>query len=197
MARILFDSARIRLTMPEAYPAHRSAIAYHSQFSEDRMPDEALGLDPIALAIMRWAMQRWERVSWLNTYAAGTWLPRLELELVPGLSCAAHFAIVADRAPDTVDDHLEAGRAMQRVWLQATRLGLQMQPETTPLIFAAYARSGRRFSRAPGSGSRPRASRRGSGGSSAKSSSLAPCSWRASGTALQPPLARCEGRSMN
>jgi nitroreductase len=99
---------------------------------------------------MRWAMQRWERVSWLNTYAAGTWLPRLELELVPGLSCAAHFAIVADRAPETVDDHLDAGSAMQRVWLQATRLGLQMQPETTPLIFAAYVRTGRRFSRTPG-----------------------------------------------
>ena len=79
-----------------------------------------------------------------------TWLPRLELDLLPGLACAAHVAIVAARAPETVDDHLDAGRAMQRVWLAATRLGIQMQPETTPLIFAAYVRADRRFSSTPG-----------------------------------------------
>jgi hypothetical protein len=48
-----------------------------------------------------------------------------------------------------VDDHVDAGRAVQRVWLTATKLGLQMQPETTPLVFAAYVRAGRPFSRAP------------------------------------------------
>jgi len=37
---------------------------------------------------------------------------------------------------------------MQRVWLTATSVGLQMQPETTPLIFRAYVRSGRRFTQA-------------------------------------------------
>jgi molybdopterin/thiamine biosynthesis adenylyltransferase/nitroreductase len=150
VARILFESAKIRLTMPEAFAVHRSVIAYGAQFSEDRMPDEAIGLDPLALAVMRWAMERWERVDWLNRYAGGTWLPRIELDLVPGLACAAHVAIVAARPPESVDDHLDAGRAMQRVWLEATRLGLQMQPETTPLIFAAYFREGRRFSAVPG-----------------------------------------------
>ena len=150
VARILFESAKIRLTMPEAFPVHRSVIAHNSQFSEDKMPDEAIGLDPVALAIMRWAMARWERVAWLNRYAGGTWLPRLELDLVPGLACAAHVAIIASHVPRTVDDYLDAGRAMQRVWLEATRLGVQMQPETTPLIFAAYVRAGHRFSTEPG-----------------------------------------------
>jgi hypothetical protein len=150
MAGILFDSTKIRLTMPEAFPVHRSVIDPHCQFSEDKIPDEALGLDPMALVVMRWAMQRWERMAWLNTYAGGTWLPRIELDLVPGIACAAHFVIVASAPPVSVDDHLDAGRAMQRVWLEATRLGLQLQPETTPLIFTSYVRAGRRFSATPG-----------------------------------------------
>jgi hypothetical protein len=45
-----------------------------------------------------------------------------------------------------VDDHVAAGRAMQRFWLTATKLGLQLQPELTPLIFSGYVRAGRSFS---------------------------------------------------
>jgi hypothetical protein len=45
-----------------------------------------------------------------------------------------------------VEDFVSVGGAMQRFWLTATRLGLQMQPEMTPLIFSMYAREGRRFS---------------------------------------------------
>jgi len=43
-----------------------------------------------------------------------------------------------------------AGRAVQRFWLVATRLGLQLQPEMTPLVFAGYAREGVRFSEKSG-----------------------------------------------
>ncbi len=35
---------------------------------------------------------------------------------------------------------------MQRFWLTAARLGLFVQPEMTPLIFAEYVRDGLRFS---------------------------------------------------
>jgi hypothetical protein len=34
---------------------------------------------------------------------------------------------------------------VQRLWLTATRLNLQMQPAYTPLVFARYAREQRRF----------------------------------------------------
>jgi sulfur-carrier protein adenylyltransferase/sulfurtransferase len=71
---------------------------------------------------------------------AGTWSPRLELDLVPGLRCAAHFAIVAHRPPVTIDDYLAAGAATQRFWLTAASLELQLQPQYTPLVFAACAR---------------------------------------------------------
>jgi hypothetical protein len=161
VARLLHANTTIRMTTPEAFDVHRSTIEWNAQFSADRMPDEALGFGAGSLAATRWAMawvmgpvtqspaKSWARLEFLNTYLAGAWLPGLELDVVAGLGCAAHFLILADRAPAGIDDHVSAGRAMQRVWLTATKLGLQMQPETTPLIFAKYVREGRRFSAAP------------------------------------------------
>jgi hypothetical protein len=85
----------------------------------------------------------------MNRYFGGTWLPRLQLELLPGLRCAAHFALVAHDRPRRPRDHLRAGAAAQRFWLTATGLGLQIQPQHTPLMFAGYARDGVRFSDLP------------------------------------------------
>ena len=44
-----------------------------------------------------------------------------------------------------VDDYVAGGRAMQRFWLEATRQGLQFQPEMTPLIFSRYVAQDLRF----------------------------------------------------
>ena len=88
--------------------------------------------------MMKGALKSWERVRFLNTYMAGTLIPRIELDLLPGFRCAAHFILIADQAPTTVQDYLNAGRSVQRFWLTATQLGLQIQPEMTPLIFSGY-----------------------------------------------------------
>jgi hypothetical protein len=146
VATLLFRNAGIRLTIPEAYRVHRDIIEWGAQFSEDRVPDQALGLDRATLKIMRWVMQSWERVRFFNRYLAGTLAPRLQMDLIPGVACAAHFLILAAQPAETIDDFVAAGRATQRLWLTAARLGLQLQPEQTPLIFAGYARAGRHFS---------------------------------------------------
>ncbi len=143
MAKLLWRNARIRLTMPEAFPVHKKAIDWGKQFSTDRIPDQAIGMDKLGLLLMRWAMHSWQRVSWMNRYMAGTWLPRLQLDLVPALFCASHFLIVARKEPQTVEDFIAAGRSLQRLWLTATQLGIQMQPEMTPLIFSWYVKAGR------------------------------------------------------
>ena len=148
-AKLLFDNAHIRLTTPEAYPVHRDIIEWDAQFSQDRLPDQAVGLDPVALKLMRWAMASWERVRFLNTWLGGTLLPRLQLDVLPALGCAAHFVIVADRPLETLEDYVAGGRAMQRFWLTAAKLGLQFQPEMTPLILASYVRRGIEFTRTP------------------------------------------------
>jgi nitroreductase len=140
MAKLLFANAGIRLTIPEAYEVHKRIIQWHARYSDDRIPDQAVGLDPLTTRLMEWAMQSWPRVRFMNRYLAGTILPRLQLDIIPALACAAHFMIVADHAAQEADDYFAAGRALQRFWLTATSLGLQFQPEMTPLIFASYAR---------------------------------------------------------
>jgi hypothetical protein len=97
------------------------------------------------LILMRWAMASWERIAFLNRYLAGTLAPRIELDLIPGLACAAHSVLVAQRTPVTLEDYVATGRALQRFWLTATSLGLQFQPQYTPLVFARYARDAVRF----------------------------------------------------
>jgi len=157
LARLMFNNARLRLTLPEAYPVHRDIIEWNARFSEDKVPDRALGLDAMTLKLMRWVMGSWQRVAFFNTWLAGHLLPRIEMDLLPGLLCAAHFAILAQRAPQTIDDYVAAGRAVQRFWLTAASLGLGFQPELTPLIFTRYVREGIPFSRHAGSQSRARA----------------------------------------
>ena len=145
-ARMLLANAKLRLTLREAFEVHRSVIEWGARFSEDRIPDQAAGLDPIGTRLMRWAMADWRRVSFLNRYAGGTILPRIQLDLIPALACAAHVVVVAPAVPTSIDDFVAAGRAVQGFWLTATKLGLQHQPSYTPLVFAAYARHARRFS---------------------------------------------------
>ncbi|HZW72692.1 MAG TPA: hypothetical protein VFF43_04065, partial [Caldimonas sp.] len=139
-ARLAALNAHIRLTIPEAYAVHREVIAWGARFSDDRLPDEALGASAATLRSMRWAMASWSRVRRMNRWFGGTLAPRIELDLLPGVRCGAHVAIVAARPPGGIDDHVAAGAAVQRFWLAATALGLQFQPQYTPLVFAAYAR---------------------------------------------------------
>lgn len=150
MAVLLFRSARLRLVTPEAFRVHREVIEWDARFSIDRVPDQALGVGRPMLAMMRFAMHSWERVQFFNRFLAGTWMPRLQMDLLPGWACGAHFLLAAREAPQSVQDQVQAGRALQRLWLTATRLGLMMQPELTPLIFGRYAREGREFSVRPG-----------------------------------------------
>ena len=145
IAGLNFANAQLRLTLPEAYPVHRDVIEWHATTSEDRIPDAALGASGPSLATMRWALTSWRRVDTLNRYLAGTLAPRIEMDLVPGLACAAHCVIVAREPPRDIDDYIAAGRALQRFWLTATRLKLQFQPGYTPLVFARYVRDGVRF----------------------------------------------------
>lgn len=145
IARLNFDSAEIRLTIPEAFRTHSTIIEWGARFSEDRIPEVAVGVDPMTARLMKFVMQRWERVDFFNRWLFGTLAPRIQLDFIPGIACSAHAFMVAPSTPATIDDHIAAGRAMQRLWLTAEQLGLQSQPEMTPLIFNQYAREGKPF----------------------------------------------------
>ncbi len=145
LARLMFDNARVRLNIPEAFPVHQAIIEWNARVSEDRIPSRAVGVDPITEKLMRWAMGSWPRIAFLNRWLLGDLPPRIQLDLLPGLLCAAHFALLAPAPVSSIDDYLHAGRQLQRFWLTASHLGLLVQPEMTPVIFSRYHRSGQAF----------------------------------------------------
>lgn len=151
MARITQSSGKLRLIIPEAYPVHKAVIEWNSQYSNDRIPDQALGLSLSILPLMCWIMNSWERVQFFNRFLGGTLIPRLELDLLPALGCSAHFALLAPAPPRTLTDYIDAGRALCRFWLGTTSIKLQFQPEMTPLIFRSYAIRNISFSKLSGS----------------------------------------------
>ncbi len=145
-ASLMSRHTRLRLTMPEAHSVHSTVIEWNARYSETGIPDQALGVDPVTARLMHWIMGSWRRVEFFNTFLAGTLAPRIQMDWIPGIACAAHFVILAADPPAGTDDYVAAGRAMQRFWLTATLLGLQVQPEMTPLIFSRYVREGMAFS---------------------------------------------------
>ncbi len=149
IARLLWANAHIRLTCPEAYRVHRDVIEWNASYSEDRMPGQAIGVDPMTAKLMRWVMQSWERVAFFNRYLLGTIPPRIQLDFLPALACASHLLIRPLHPLVGNMEYVRAGEAMQRLWLAAASQGLSLQPEMTPIIFRWYARTGRSFSSLP------------------------------------------------
>ena len=149
VARLLWKNAYIRLTCPEAYPVHRDIIMWNARYSIDRIPDQAVGVDPLTLKLMRWVMQSWERVDFFNRFLAGTIVPRVQLDFIPAVACAGHILAKPVTPPTGIADHVRAGMALQRLWLTVSAIGLHLQPEMTPVIFRWYVRSDRTFSAKP------------------------------------------------
>lgn len=149
MAKLLWDSAKIRLTCPEAFSVHSQIIEWNARFSKDRIPEQAVGVDPATARLMKWVMQSWGRVDFFNKYLMGTIAPRIQLDFLTALGCAAHVLISPKKTPQKLEDWVQLGITWQRLWLTATQQGLHLQPEMTPLIFRWYARADRRFSAEP------------------------------------------------
>lgn len=140
--KLNMKSTALRLGLEAAYKVHKRVIDWETQFSRTGMPANAIGLDKMTLVLMRWAMASWSRMNFLNRYLFGSVQPRLQLDLIPGLLCAAHFTLRRREkdGPVTVKSLLDYGQAIQRFWLTLTRMGLAMQPALAPVIFAHYAR---------------------------------------------------------
>jgi molybdopterin/thiamine biosynthesis adenylyltransferase/nitroreductase len=144
-AKINALATDIRLRLPEAYVVHRRIIDWERNFSPDGVPAQTIGLDTMTLRLMRWAMTSWNRADLMNRIA-GTAAPQLQLDILPGINCAAHFTIQRREpvAPaDEIASLLRVGQAVQRFWLRATAMGLSMQPAIAPIIFGFYAERGK------------------------------------------------------
>jgi molybdopterin/thiamine biosynthesis adenylyltransferase/nitroreductase len=143
MALLNARATDVRLRLRAAYDVHTRVLDWARALSPDGVPTTAIGLDPVTLGLMRWAMRKWSRIDFMNRFLLGTAIPRLQLDLLPGMGCSGHFAVFRASEPDADDpvpSLLRAGAALQRFWLTATRLGLALQPSLAPLCFAHHAR---------------------------------------------------------
>lgn len=146
VAGLLWRNAYIRLTCREAYEVHKEVIDWGRKFSKDRIPQHAVGVDPATAVLMRWVMADWRRVKFFNRYLFGTITPRVQLDLLPALLCAGHILLRPKAALVSLNNYVEAGVAMQRLWLTTTKIGLYLQPEMTPVIFRWYVNESRSIS---------------------------------------------------
>ena len=149
VARLSAVATAIRLRAAETFGVHQRVIDWVNRDSATGIPSGAVGLDPATLRLMRWALQRWSRVHWLNRLT-GTGAVAAQLDYLPGLRSAAFFSIksvepVPASGPARVEALLRFGQALQRFWLTATRLGLVMQPNYATLCFAYYGATGASF----------------------------------------------------
>lgn len=144
-ARINAMATDIRLRLPEAFRVHKRILDWNQRFSRDGVPAAAVGMDPLTLRLMKFVLHNWRRADFFNRFLAGTAMPRIQLDLIPGMFCAGHFTIQRRQATasgDELKSLLRAGQAIQKFWLTAVEKGLSMQPAIAPLIFSWYAVSG-------------------------------------------------------
>ena len=138
----------IRLRAPETYAVHKRMLDFDRGHSPDGIPARAVGLDRATLLIMRWAMQKYERLRLLNRLG-GSWSVAAQLDLLTGWASAAFFTMQFAGGPPRPEDRivrlLQAGQDIQRFWLQASRLGLAVQPALAILAFTHHGLSAARF----------------------------------------------------
>ncbi|HZT26831.1 MAG TPA: ThiF family adenylyltransferase [Pseudolabrys sp.] len=147
VARLNALATEIRLRIPETFGIHRRIVDCARDYSPTGIPMRALGLDPLARRLMRWGFGDWRRMDAMNRLG-GTALARLEMDLLPGVFCAAHFTVSHHRPaalPASEVFVLQCGERLHRFWLKATELGLVLQPSLAPLCFADYGRKGAAF----------------------------------------------------
>lgn len=140
----------IRLRLEACFKIHTQVIDWQEGDSVHAIPATAVGMDSISLKLMKWTMQKWSRMDFINRYLGGTLLARIQLDMVPGYSSAAHFIILKknqSKDQDTLEEILKFGAALQRFWLRASDLGLVLQPSMATLCFSHYARKGQDFSK--------------------------------------------------
>tara|TARA_R110002124_G_scaffold287216_1_gene471398 strand:- start:93772 stop:94866 length:1095 start_codon:yes stop_codon:yes gene_type:complete len=140
VASINMTSTDIRLKIPETYTCHRDVLDWNNKFSPYGIPMASTGLSRLSLIAMKWAMARRSRLNFMNRYFCGTFIPKIELDLMPGLFCDRHFMLSFTQKKDHYEilDFINAGSALQRFWLTATKHNIAMQPSVATLSFCYY-----------------------------------------------------------
>lgn len=149
LLKIAMLSEDIRVLAPEMVDAYRKAIRWDTTTCDQGLPSKALGLNPLSAKLFRPLLSDTSLFLFFQKYLGGRFFAKLELDIAPSFMCGANILITAKKRPTTVEDFLEAGAAIQRFWLTATKLGLLHQPNYVPVAMNIYGRDHRSFSKNP------------------------------------------------
>lgn len=136
-------ATHIRLSIPETYLTHKKMMDFENDFSQDKVPVKASGVSPLTQKLLKFGIQNWKRIDFMNTFLGATMVSQLEMDFLPGINCAAHYIIEWKNSEDVnnIQSLLSAGQSLQRFWLQLTQLGLAMQPAVATIAFAYYGKN--------------------------------------------------------
>lgn len=138
VARLASRATRQMARRPDAVAALARAIDSDRAHSPSGIPAGALGLGHLGRALLRRALRRGLPGSSAPPSRMAGALAAFRADTVPIRASGGCFSVrrAAGAATGTVSV-IEAGRAVQRLWLAASRLGLAMQPLFRPLAMAA------------------------------------------------------------
>jgi hypothetical protein len=147
VAKLTAATDRIRFEYPSFHEElHRQLRLTPAEVetTRDGLDFRTLELPPPAAWVLRW-LRPWKRMSFLNRLG----LSRLfAVQSALLIRSTGTIGLLSTRR-HTRDGYLDAGRALQRVWLTATKLGLAFHPLGSVPIFLS------RLTRLEGEGLRP------------------------------------------
>jgi hypothetical protein len=141
LLRATLICALIRLTIPETFAIHTKVLHWKSRFSETGIPDGALGASPPSLCLARFGFRHEKLMYFFNRHMGATLPSHIEMDILPNLFCGAHFYLKSRTELKTPEDFISYGRKVQRLWLAATSLGIQHQPNIATLAFSEFGRT--------------------------------------------------------
>lgn len=133
---------QIRLVLEKAHKILQQVIQWDKSKTDFGISYSALGLSKSTTLFMKLLFNHWNLVYFFNYHMGGAKLLSLELDYLPGKNSAGFFSIEAHKSLDnmSLEELIETGMQIQRVWLYLTKLNISMQPCYTSITFSYYER---------------------------------------------------------
>lgn len=109
-----------------------STVHFNNEQSEEGMPISVLAIEKPAQPLFK-QMKKWSVMNFVNKIGGATMLGLRSVRIPILFSPALVLITMKDKDRLSV---IKAGRAIQRVWLQASQQGLSVQPYAAPGIFS-------------------------------------------------------------
>jgi hypothetical protein len=148
IGKLLFGNSYTRYAMKEGYDVHSKVIDWrkgYEEFSPTKIPPKSLGIDPLTVALTKWALAKWQRFHIIEKYFAGTVWARFLMDFQTSIRCSGHFLLTKETTATSLQDFIDSGRVVMRFWLTCQQLGLHFQPEHTPVMFSELIRNNTSF----------------------------------------------------